>query len=75
VDVFIAPLAGPKVAFFDTTEGRSSVSKLVKVTVEVTNRECALRSRLDLVQLIGASLNRDPVAVAGETLQLSNLGS
>ena len=72
VDVFIALLARPKAAFLDTTEGRTCVSKLVKFTVEVRNRECAFGGRLDLIQLIGASLNRDPVAVAGEALQFSN---
>ena len=41
VDVFIALLARPEVAFLDTTERRTGVSKLVKLTVEVTNCECA----------------------------------
>jgi hypothetical protein len=73
VDLLIALLARPEVAFLDTTERRTSVSKLVKLTVEITNRECAFGSRLDLLQLIGASLNRDPLAVAGEAFQFSNL--
>ena len=42
VDVFIALLAGPKVAFLDSTESRTGVSKLVEFPVQVTNRECAL---------------------------------
>jgi len=41
-DVVIALLACPETAFLDPTEGRTGVSKLVKFTVEVTNRECAL---------------------------------
>jgi hypothetical protein len=73
VDVVIALLARPEATFLDTTERRAGVSKLVKFTVEITNRECAFGSRLDLLQLIGASLNRDPLAVAGEAFQFSNL--
>jgi hypothetical protein len=42
VDVFITLLARPEAAFLDTTESRTGVSKLVKFSVEVTNRECAL---------------------------------
>jgi len=72
MDVFIAPLAHSEVAFLDSTKSRTRVSKLVEFSVEVANRECALGSRLDLIQLIGASLNPDPVAVAGEALQFSN---
>jgi hypothetical protein len=64
VDVVIALLARPETAFLDATERR---------TVEVTNRECAFGSRLNLFHLIGASLNRNPLAVAGEALQFSNL--
>jgi hypothetical protein len=41
MDVLIALLAYPEVAFLDTAKGRACVSKLVKFTVEVTNRECA----------------------------------
>src|SRR5208282_2328066 len=73
VDVVIALLARPEAAFLDATERRTGVSKLVKFTVEVTNRECTFGSRLDLLQLIRASLNRDPLAVAGEAFQFSNL--
>jgi hypothetical protein len=75
VDVVIALLARPETAFLDATERRTGVSKLVKFTVEITNRECAFRSRLNLFHLIGASLNRDPLAVAGEALQFSKLCS
>jgi hypothetical protein len=75
VDVFIARLAGPNVVYFDTTEGRTSVPKSVKITVEVTNCECALRSRLDAFQLISASLDRDGIAAADEAFQFSNLCS
>src|SRR5580704_841639 len=64
VDVVIALLARPETAFLDATERRTDVSKLVRFTVEVTNRECAFGSRLDLFHLIGASLNRNPLAVA-----------
>ena len=42
VDVLIAPLAGPKAALLYTAEGRLGVSKVVKFSVEVANRECAL---------------------------------
>jgi hypothetical protein len=73
VDIVIALLTRPETAFLDATERRTGVSKLVKFTVEITNRECAFRSRLNLFHLIGASLNRDPLAVAGEALQFSNL--
>jgi hypothetical protein len=69
VDLLIALLARPEVAFLDTTERRTSVSKLVEFTLEITNRECTFGSRLDLLQLIGASLNRDPLALAGEAFQ------
>jgi hypothetical protein len=64
VDVFITLLAFPEAAFLDTTEGRTCVSKFAKFSVEITNRGRALRSRLDLVQFIGASLNGDPLAFA-----------
>jgi hypothetical protein len=47
---------------------------LVEFAVEVINREGALGSRLDLVQLIGASLNRNSVAKARQVLQFSNSG-
>jgi len=40
VDVFTIPVAYPEAGFFDTTQGRASVSKLVKFTIEVANREC-----------------------------------
>jgi len=73
VDVVIALLARSKAAFLDTTERLAGISKLAKFTVEITNRECAFGSSLDLFQLIGASLNRDPLAVAGEALQFSSL--
>jgi hypothetical protein len=72
VDVFIALLAYPEAAFPDTTEGCTGVSKFVEFPVEVTNRECALWSRLNLIQLIGASLNCNRVAVAVKALQFSN---
>ena len=42
VDVLIALLARPKAAFLDTAERRTGVSKLIKFTVEVTNRKCTL---------------------------------
>src|ERR1039457_6528426 len=37
VDVFIAILAGPKAAFVDNADSRTSVSKLVEFAVEVIN--------------------------------------
>jgi len=74
VDVVLAFLADPEAAFPDATEGRASVSKLVEFAVEVINREGPLGSRLDLVQLIGASFNRDPVAKAGQVLEFNNPG-
>jgi hypothetical protein len=73
MDVFVAVLARPKAAFLNTTERRTGVSKVGEFTVEVRNRECAFGTRLDLFQQIGASLNRDPVTVAGEALQFANL--
>jgi hypothetical protein len=75
VDVFTTRLAYPKATFLNAAKGRASVSKLLKFTIEVTNRECALRSGLYLLPLIGAWFNRDPVVVAGETPEFSNLVS
>ena len=49
MDVFIALLALPKAAFLDTTGGRTRASKLIIVTVQMGNRECAFGSSLDLV--------------------------
>jgi hypothetical protein len=72
-DIVIALLASAEAAFLGTPESGTGASKLVEFTVEVRNRECALGSRLDLIQLIGVSLNRDPLAAASEALQLSNL--
>jgi hypothetical protein len=68
-NVVITLLAYTEAASLGTTEGRASVPKLIKVTVEVTNIECALRSRLGLFQLIGASLNRDAIAPSDEAFQ------
>src|ERR1700722_288333 len=64
VDVLIALLARPKATFWNTTEGRAGVLELVVFTVKIRNRECASRCCLDLLQLIGASLNRDPITLA-----------
>jgi len=44
-------------------EGPHGISKLVKFAVEIVNRDSAFRGPLDLFQLIGASLNHDPVAM------------
>jgi len=41
-DVVLTLLAYPEAAFLDPAEGRTGLSKLVRFTVEVTNRECAL---------------------------------
>jgi hypothetical protein len=42
MDVLIAFLAYPEAAFRDAAESRLGVSKVVKFSVEVANRECAL---------------------------------
>jgi hypothetical protein len=64
VDVFVTLLARPKAAIVDAAESGADVSNLVGFTVEVTNREGAIRGLLDFFQLIGASLNLDTVAEA-----------
>jgi hypothetical protein len=72
MDVFVALLAHSKTSFLNAEEGGASVSKLIEFTVEITNRECAFRRSLDLVQLVGASLNRDPGALSVKVLQFSD---
>jgi hypothetical protein len=61
--VVITLLAYPEAAFLGTTEGRPDVSQMARVSVEITDCECAFRCLLDFFQLIGASLNSDSVAV------------
>jgi hypothetical protein len=41
VDIFIAVLAGPKVALLDTTEGHAGVLKLAKFALQIRHRERA----------------------------------
>jgi hypothetical protein len=72
MNVFVALFAYAKASLIDAKHGCTSVSKVGEFTVEITNRECAFRCSLDLIQLVGASLDRDPVAVSVKAFKFSD---
>jgi len=73
MDVLIATLASSETTILETTYSSPDQLKLSKFTVEITNGECPFGGLLDIIQLIGTSLNRDPVLVTGETFQFGSL--
>jgi hypothetical protein len=72
MNVLIAPLTDSEASILNTAECRVGVAELAAITVEIADRERAFRGTLYFFHQVRASLNRDPVALAGDPFQFSN---
>jgi putative heme iron utilization protein len=70
-NVLLAMSANAKRAFIDAVQSRADVSKHVRLTVKISDRQFTFGRILDLVQSVRALLDRDAFPVSQHLRQLS----
>ncbi len=72
MDLFFALLAHPEGAFAYAAQSRARAAKLLRVAVDMRDRESTFGRTLNFVNLIGAWPHRDRVAYAGRVLEFGD---
>jgi hypothetical protein len=72
MDFFFALLAHSEGAFVYAAQSRTRAAKLLRVAVDMRDRESTFGRSLNLFNLIGAWLHRDRVAHAGRFLEFGD---
>jgi hypothetical protein len=72
MDVLLAPPTYPEAPILNSAESRTGIPELSAITVEIANRERAFRGPLHFFHRFRGSLNRDPLALAGDPLQFGD---